>query len=89
MTEIIGTPEMITVRRDVVDAIENLMSGSMITKSGLKGTLNFSGSRREGFRFLESDFDIMSTVENLKVIWNLFQVLHYINDFSIFQVFCV
>lgn len=39
------------------------------------------------FVFLESDFDMMSTVENLKVIWNLFQVLHYINDLSIFQVF--
>lgn len=78
---------MITVRRDVSDAIENLMTGSMITNNGLKGTLNVSGSRREGFRFWESDFDMMSTVENLKVIWNVFQVLHYIHDFSIFQVF--
>lgn len=86
MTVIIGTPEMLTIRRDVMDAIENLMTGSMITKSGLTGTLNLSGSRREGFRFWESDFDMMSTIENLKVIWNLFQIQEYINDFSIFQV---
>lgn len=78
---------MLTIRRDVMDAIENLMTGSMITKSGLTGTLNLSGSRREGFRFWESDFDMMSTIENLKVIWNLFQIQEYINDFSIFQVF--
>lgn len=88
MTEIIGTPEMIIVRRDVLDAIENFMTGSMITKNVLIKTLNFSGSRGEGFRFfLESDFDMMSTVENLKVIWNLFQLQHYVNDFSVFQVF--
>lgn len=33
------------VRRDVLDVIENLMIGLMIMKSGLKGILNFSGSR--------------------------------------------
>lgn len=52
---------MIIVRRDVldVDAIENFMTGSMITKNVLIRTLNFSGSRGEGFRvFLESDFDM-------------------------------
>lgn len=45
MIEIIGILEMIIVRRDVEDVIENLMIGLMIMKSGLKGILNFSGSR--------------------------------------------
>lgn len=45
MIEIIGILEMIIVRRDVLDVIENLMIGLMIINSGLKGILNFSGSR--------------------------------------------
>lgn len=45
MIEIVGILEMMIVRRDVLDVIENLMIGLMIMKSGLKGILNFSGSR--------------------------------------------
>lgn len=70
-----------------MDIINSLTTRIPILNDGLTGTLNFSGSRREGFRSWESDFDLMITFENQKVIWNLCQHLHYVNDSSIFQIF--
>lgn len=76
---------MLTIRRDVMDIIDSLTT-LPILNNGLKGTLNFSGSRREGFRFWESDFDMIITFENQKVIWNICRYQHYVNDSSIFQI---
>lgn len=87
MTDIIGTPEIITIRRDVMDVTDILNTRSTILDEGVTATVNFSGSRREGFRFLESDFDIMVILENLRVIWNLSQCQRYDKNSSIHEIF--
>ncbi|XP_061179560.1 uncharacterized protein LOC133188196 [Saccostrea echinata] len=46
-----------------------------------------SGSRKEGFRFKESDWDTMHWQNNLRVIWNIFQVLSY-HEESLFLSDC-
>ncbi|XP_061167202.1 uncharacterized protein LOC133176047 [Saccostrea echinata] len=46
-----------------------------------------SGSRIEGFRFKESDWDTTHWQNNLRVIWNIFQVLSY-HEESLFLSDC-
>lgn len=86
ITDIIGTPEILTIRRDVLDVTDILNTRSIVF-NGVIASANLSGSRREGFRFITSDFDVMFTVENLRVIWNLSHCQHYDKDTSIDEVF--
>lgn len=54
---------MLIIRRDVMDIIDSLII-LLILNNGLKGILNFSGSRWEGFCFWEFDFDMIIIFEN-------------------------
>lgn len=85
--DIIGTPEILTIRRDVMDVTDILNTRSIIFNNGGITTVNLSGSRREGFCFIQSDIDLMLTVENLRVIWNRSHSQHYDKDSSIDEVF--
>lgn len=49
ITDIIGTPEILTIRRDVMDVTDILNTRSIIFNDGVIATGNLSGSRREGF----------------------------------------
>lgn len=70
-----------------MDVTDILNTRSIIFNDGVIATGNLSGSRREGFRFIQSDIDVMLTFENLRVIWNLSHCQHYDKDSSIVEVF--
>ena len=62
----IGTPQQVAIRRDVWDIREILDYKAAISKM-------VSGSRREGFRFEDSDIDIMFWFNNQRVLWDFSQ----------------
>nr|XP_034322929.1 uncharacterized protein LOC105346791 isoform X1 [Crassostrea gigas] len=64
----IGTPQQVASRRDIVDIWElrNQHQHSMM-----------SGSKREGFRFSDSDLDTMIWPTNHRVIWDFSQSEFY------------
>ncbi|XP_061194728.1 uncharacterized protein LOC133202871 [Saccostrea echinata] len=69
----LGTNEMVAMRRDVIDlrdVIENELRSDGYRQM-------FSGSRREGFRMMESDIDIMYWPTDHKLISKLSQATHY------------
>ena len=67
----IGTPQQVTIRRDVVDTTELLDHKATQTEELVRMQ---SGSRREGFRFEGSDMDIMFWPNNHRVFWNFSQI---------------
>nr|XP_022298644.1 uncharacterized protein LOC111107652 [Crassostrea virginica] len=67
----IGTPQQVAIRRDVVDIKELL-------KHKLTSTVEMvSGSRREGFRFEDSDHDFMYWSNYNRVVWDFSQSALY------------
>ncbi|XP_078320323.1 cyclic GMP-AMP synthase-like receptor 2 [Crassostrea virginica] len=68
----IGTPELVTMRRDFVDMEELLKKA----KTDNMETM-LSGSRREGFRLKGSDVDFMCWFKNHRVIWDFSQATLY------------
>ena len=60
----IGTPKQVAIRRDVVDIYELL---ERKVKRSDQGVIMVSGSQREGFRFKNSDIDIMICYKNHQV----------------------
>nr|XP_022304311.1 uncharacterized protein LOC111111556 [Crassostrea virginica] len=68
----IGTPQQVAIRRDVVDTTELLEH--KVTKTDDQLVKMQSGSRREGFRFEDSDIDIMFWPKNHQVFWNFSQI---------------
>ncbi|XP_022340064.2 uncharacterized protein LOC111134870 [Crassostrea virginica] len=70
----IGTPQQVAIRRDVVDITELLRQ--TVTKSD-QCVLMVSGSRREGFRFIDSDMDYMNWPNNHRVLWDFSQAALY------------
>ena len=70
----IGTPQQTALRRDVVDIIELL-------RHKVTGTdqlvIMESGSHREGFRFRDSDIDVMYWINNHRVLWDFSQATLY------------
>nr|XP_022300826.1 uncharacterized protein LOC111109030 [Crassostrea virginica] len=66
----IGTPQQVAIRRDVWDIIELLEHKVKSTDYYFRMD---SGSRREGFRFKDSDFDFMFWSNNHRVLWDFSQ----------------
>ncbi|XP_022307453.1 uncharacterized protein LOC111115189 isoform X2 [Crassostrea virginica] len=70
----IGTPQQVAIRRDVVDFMELLVH----TEQRTNGLVNMlSGSQREGFRFKDSDTDVMIWRKNHRVLWDFSQAVLY------------
>ncbi|XP_022340597.2 uncharacterized protein LOC111135131 [Crassostrea virginica] len=70
----IGTPQQVAIRRDALD-IKELLEHKV---TGNKNTfVMISGSRREGFRFLDSDFDSMYWQNDHRVLWDFSQATLY------------
>nr|XP_022322722.1 uncharacterized protein LOC111124150 [Crassostrea virginica] len=67
----VGTSQQLTSRRDVVDITE-LMENKATNDQGM-----LSGSRREGFRFVDSDCDYMLWPTDHPVLWELSQAQFY------------
>nr|XP_022298889.1 uncharacterized protein LOC111107817 [Crassostrea virginica] len=70
----IGTPKQVAIRRDVVDIYELL---ERKVKRSDQGVIMVSGSQREGFRFKNSDMDIMIWYKNHQVFWDFSQATMY------------
>ncbi|XP_078337021.1 uncharacterized protein LOC111137539 [Crassostrea virginica] len=71
----IGTPQEVVIRRDFADMSELLESKVTCILCRM-----FSGSRREGFRFLDSDADVMFWQNNYRVFWDFSQAMLYNAD---------
>lgn len=71
LCESVGLPQTIANRREIMDTLEALF-GSNPHKI-LPTLVILSGSRREGFRFDNSDVDVMVCLQNYKVVWNYSQ----------------
>nr|XP_022298640.1 uncharacterized protein LOC111107649 [Crassostrea virginica] len=69
----IGTPQQVAIRRDVVDIWE-LLQQKVSTDYYVRMV---SGSRREGFRFKDSDTDLMIWSNNHRVLWDFSQATMY------------
>ncbi|XP_052701244.1 uncharacterized protein LOC128178224 [Crassostrea angulata] len=67
----IGTPQQVASRRDIGDMMELLGNHCDVWR------LMDSGSRKEGFRFLNSDIDTMIWQTNIRVIWDFSQSEFY------------
>nr|XP_022299927.1 uncharacterized protein LOC111108380 [Crassostrea virginica] len=70
----LGTLQQVAIRRDVVDIKELLEQ--KVTSTGCI-VMIMSGSRREGFRFKDSDHDFMSWPNNHRVLWAFSQSTLY------------
>ncbi|XP_022342099.2 uncharacterized protein LOC111135913 [Crassostrea virginica] len=70
----IGTPQQVAIRRDVAD-IRELMKHK-VTRT-VDCVMMISGSKREGFRFKDSDFDVMFWPNNHRVLWDFSQAMLY------------
>ena len=75
MCDIVGTEDYVAIRRKIIDNFES-RNGSFKFDGQPISTI-LSGSRREGFRFENSDIDIMCGLEYLKVVWYTFQQQSY------------
>lgn len=67
MREIVGTPQIVAQRREIMDINERFYS---FTIYGFKCSQILTGSRGEGFRFEKSDVDLMVFLKDLRVIWD-------------------
>lgn len=68
LCESVGLPQTIANRREIMDTHEALFGPNprkILSSLGI-----ISGSRREGFRFDNSDMDVMACLQNFKVVWN-------------------
>nr|XP_022298643.1 uncharacterized protein LOC111107651 [Crassostrea virginica] len=70
----IGTPQQVAIRRDVVD-IKELLEHK-VTSTDYHVRME-SGSRREGFRFKDSDQDTMYWSNDIQVLWDFSQSALY------------
>ncbi|XP_062620457.1 uncharacterized protein LOC134282037 [Saccostrea cucullata] len=70
----LGTSEQVTMRRDISDFREMMISSFEASKDF---HVILSGSHKEGFRLDESDRDAMISLDNYRVIWNLPQTWGY------------
>lgn len=70
MCEIVGTSQIVAQRREIMDINETFCS---LTVEGFKCPQILAGSRRDGFRFEQSDVDLMVFVDDFRVIWDYYQ----------------
>ncbi|XP_061164472.1 uncharacterized protein LOC133173503 [Saccostrea echinata] len=66
----VGTPTQVTIRREVQD-IKEVLSNHVTTVDGC--SMMWSGSYRDGFRLQGSDVDVMFSLKNFQVVWDLDQ----------------
>ncbi|XP_078326387.1 uncharacterized protein LOC144622921 [Crassostrea virginica] len=71
----VGTSQQVAIRRDVEDITELLQNKVTGTCDNIHIIL--SGSRREGFRFKDSDHDFMLWSTDHPVLWDLSQAQFY------------
>uniref|UniRef100_K1PGC9 Uncharacterized protein n=1 Tax=Magallana gigas TaxID=29159 RepID=K1PGC9_MAGGI len=74
LCEIVGTSQLVTLRRETVD-IKEMVERQVTTNDGAINML--SGSQREGFRLKGSDLDTMCWSKNHRVIMDMSQSEYY------------
>ena len=83
----IGTPQQVAIRRDVLDITE-FLGHKVLKRQEFALIIMKSGSQREGFRFLDSDVDLMFWRNNHRVFWD-FSKIHLFNTQSQVLILCV
>lgn len=72
MVDIVGTSHIVANRREIMSMTE------VLNRSAIKYDVPFriatSGSMGEGFRFEESDMDVMEYPEDFQVIWDILKI---------------
>ena len=72
----LGTSQQVNARRDIADVKELLVNQVTRTWHG-QNVFMMSGSRKEGFRFSDSDIDVMRWPNNHRVLWDFSQTHLY------------
>ena len=72
----LGTPQEVAIRREVNDT-EEIVDTEVNSRNPHNNITMLSGSRGEGFRFNDSDLDIMHWGNSERVVWNFSQVQFY------------
>ncbi|XP_078327782.1 uncharacterized protein LOC111107008 isoform X2 [Crassostrea virginica] len=75
-TYMIGKPQQVAIRRNLSDITELLKQKVALSKICLPVKMD-SGSSRDGFRFRDSDVDIMYWPHDYKVLWDFSQATLY------------
>lgn len=70
MCEIVGTSQIVAQRREIMNLNEKLCS---FKEGGFAQSQILAGSTRDGFRFDQSDVDVMICCDDTRVIWDSFQ----------------
>ncbi|XP_062568673.1 uncharacterized protein LOC134230835 [Saccostrea cucullata] len=73
LCRVVGTPTQVNIRREVVD-IKEILSNH-ITDKGC--SMTWSGRYRDGFRLQGSDVDVMFSLNNFEVVWDLDQAQNH------------
>ena len=71
----LGTPQQMAIRREVKEAREFV--DAKVKLKRLNTIIMLSGSRGEGFRFEDSDMDVMIWHNSERVLWDFSQVQFY------------
>ncbi|XP_062570945.1 uncharacterized protein LOC134232969 [Saccostrea cucullata] len=74
LCRVVGTTQVITMRRDMMDVFEMVYNHLRTRK---KPFIRYSGSESEGFRLKGSDMDTMFWPGDHTVVWNLSQSQYY------------
>ncbi|XP_062576805.1 uncharacterized protein LOC134238703 [Saccostrea cucullata] len=72
-----GSSLEVSARREVMD-LTNTLANQMRKKCD-QSCMMISGSKREGFRLMKSDVDIMYWTDNYRVIWEVHESQYYNN----------
>lgn len=75
LCDMVGSQELVAIRRKIVDILE--AECGLFQKSVVRLSLIFSGSRREGFLFEESDIDVLGAMVDFRVLWDTSQCHFY------------
>lgn len=70
MCEIVGTSQIVAQRREIMNVNEKLCS---FKEGGFACSQILAGSTRDGFRFDQSDVDLMYCYDDTRVVWDSFQ----------------
>lgn len=76
MCEIVGTSQIVAQRREIMNLNEKLCS---FKEGGFAHSQILAGSTRDGFRFDQSDVDVMFCCDDTRVIWDIFSFLILLN----------
>lgn len=79
MVDIVGTPQIVANRREIMNMKDVVNRSTIINNVTFRNVTSGTCSMGEGFRFEESDLDVMEYPDDFQVVWDYsgFQVLEF------------